>query len=361
METTSPQTPKYAQLHAALLGAIERGEVAVGERLGTETDIARKHSVSIITVRRALEDLRRQGLVSRRRGAGTYVTARHPVGATAPRERTLLVAGWNLQTPEHLQDPNWFIGYELQRGVINTFGGRVRLIPKTEIAAALDALPPEERALIWLNPDPEGAARLDAAGVPWVGIGYDGISLLAEPNRVGLDRFRGIYEGMTHLVRNLGHRDVAMVAATVPHPDRMSGYANSLRAFGLPWREELIVHAPAGGSVESGREAMTGLLARGRPFTAVFVDTDLKALGVIRALRDRGLRVPHDVSVLGFDDVPGIDQADPPLTTVRVPRFEMGVAAVRMLAERLTAAAPVAGRMLATQLIVRGSCAPRRA
>lgn len=362
MQAPTAHPPKYARLHSTLLRSIESGQIGVGDRLGTEKELAEKHGVSIITVRRALEDMRRRGLVSRRRGAGTYVTSRTPLDALpVRRERTLLVAGWGIHTPDHVQDPNWFIGYELQRGIINTFEGRVRLIPKTDILPALAALPPDECALVWMNPEKETLAHLDANGVPWIGIRHDSISLLPETNVVGLDRFRGIYEGMTHLIADLGHRDVALITAAQPHPDRLSGYANSLRAYGLTFREELTVHAKPGGSVESGREAMIELLARGRPFTAVFVDTDLKALGAIRALKERGLRVPEDISVMGFDDVPGTDLADPPLTTVRVPPFEMGVTAVTMLQQRLASGGDAQGQLLATRLVIRGSCARRRA
>ncbi|MGZ9276891.1 MAG: substrate-binding domain-containing protein, partial [Candidatus Limnocylindrales bacterium] len=107
----------------------------------------------------------------------------------------------------------------------------------------------------------------------------------------------------------------------------------------------------------SGHEAMAGLLAR-TTFTAAFVASDVVALGAIGALRDAGMSVPRDVSVVGFDDIPLAGYFDPPLTTVRLPAFELGQAAGRALLDRI-AKRPMRERiLLPTELIVRGSTAP---
>ena len=84
----------------------------------------------------------------------------------------------------------------------------------------------------------------------------------------------------------------------------------------------------------SGHAAMARLLAR-TPFDAAFVASDVVALGAIGALREAGRRVPDDVSIVGFDDIPLAAYFDPPLTTVRLPAFELGQAAGRALLERI--------------------------
>ena len=99
------------------------------------------------------------------------------------------------------------------------------------------------------------------------------------------------------------------------------------------------------------------MLAR-TTFDAVFVASDVVAFGAIGALREAGLRVPGHVSVVGFDDIPLAAYFDPPLTTVRLPAFELGQAAGRALLDRIADRAVPARTLLPTELIVRASTAP---
>jgi LacI family transcriptional regulator len=96
------------------------------------------------------------------------------------------------------------------------------------------------------------------------------------------------------------------------------------------------------------------------PFDAVFVASDVVALGAIGALREAGRHVPDDVSVVGFDDIPLAGYFDPPLTTVRLPAYELGQAAGRALLARIADRAMPSRTLLPTELIVRASTAPPR-
>ncbi|MEU1040761.1 LacI family DNA-binding transcriptional regulator [Streptomyces sp. NPDC005551] len=108
------------------------------------------------------------------------------------------------------------------------------------------------------------------------------------------------------------------------------------------------------------RARVRGLLAEGRRFDAVFAHNDLAAIGVLGALRDAGLRVPDDVEVIGFDDIPVARHTEPSLTTVRQPMREMGETAARLLLARLAGAgSPASPVVLPTEVIVRAS-APAR-
>ena len=112
-------------------------------------------------------------------------------------------------------------------------------------------------------------------------------------------------------------------------------------------------------SEDSGYAAAQALLARKLPFDAVFAASDQMALGVYEALRQRGLRVPDDVSVVGFDDLPQARWSSPPLTTVRQPLDDMGRLAVRTLRRLMDSEEIESPRVeLATELIVRDSTAP---
>lgn len=182
---------------------------------------------------------------------------------------------------------------------------------------------------------------------------------LAVPS-VDIDNVAGARGAVEHLI-SLGHRRIACItnaplvysAAT----ERLAGYRQALAAGGIAEDPTLI--AEAAFDAPSGHAAMVALLERAE-FDAVFVASDVVALGAIGALREAGRPVPHGVSIVGFDDIPLAPYVDPPLTTVRLPAFELGQAAGRALLARI--ADPGAGErtLLSTELIVRASTAPSR-
>ncbi len=109
----------------------------------------------------------------------------------------------------------------------------------------------------------------------------------------------------------------------------------------------------------SGRRAIDRLIERGVPFDAVFATSDTVAIGVIGGLDAAGTRCPDDVAVIGFDDIPLAAYLNPPLTTVRLPAFELGLTAGRTLLD-VIAGRPVPARtLLPSTLVVRGSTATR--
>jgi DNA-binding LacI/PurR family transcriptional regulator len=178
---------------------------------------------------------------------------------------------------------------------------------------------------------------------------------------VDVDNRAGAREAVKHLIR-LGHRSIACVTnaplAYTASEERLAGYRDALRDAGIELDDALVVEGAF--DAASGHRAMSELLSRAAP-TAVFVASDVVAFGVVRALRDAGLEVPGDVSVVGFDDIPLAEHFAPPLTTVRLPAHGLGAAAGQALIDRV-AGRPVASRtLLPTQLIVRESTGPPRA
>jgi DNA-binding LacI/PurR family transcriptional regulator len=176
---------------------------------------------------------------------------------------------------------------------------------------------------------------------------------------VDVDNVAGARGAVEHLI-SLGHRRIACITnAPVVYTaaqERLDGYRQAMAAAGLEAPEALICEASF--DAPSGHAAMAQLLAREIDFDAVFVASDVVALGAIGALRDAGRRVPEDVSVVGFDDIPLAAYFDPPLTTVRLPAFELGQAAGRALLDRISNGSVVSRTLLATELIVRASTAP---
>ncbi len=135
-----------------------------------------------------------------------------------------------------------------------------------------------------------------------------------------------------HLL-TLGHRRIACIAGDPVHPDaveRLAGYRQALEQAGIPYEPALV--APGQFHEESGRLAMEHLLDSRQRFTAVLACNDQMAFGASLALYRRGLRVPDDVSLVGFDDLAGANYAIPPLSTVQQPAYELGrIAAQAML------------------------------
>ena len=165
---------------------------------------------------------------------------------------------------------------------------------------------------------------------------------------VGSEDRRGARLAVEHLLA-LGHWRFALLTTSVIHRDRLAGYREALEAAGVEWaRYELAANLPERG-LEGGRLA---LAANPRP-TALIAATDQLALGALEAASEAGLRVPDEMSVIGFDDIPGAARSRPALTTVRQPLLEKGEVAGRLLSDGPD------GRevILPVELVVRGSTA----
>jgi LacI family transcriptional regulator len=163
-----------------------------------------------------------------------------------------------------------------------------------------------------------------------------------------------------HLV-SLGHRRIAHLVG----PKRFStgliryqSFIEAMREHDVEPDPDLIKFTETFTEVEGAR-TFNQILDAGTPFTAVFAGNDLIALGCYDVMSERGLRCPEDLSVVGFNDIPLLDKMRPPLTTIRIPHYEIGVRAAELVLERLQdpTAAPVT-ISLPPELIVRGSTSP---
>jgi len=216
------------------------------------------------------------------------------------------------------------------------------------------------RALIAVTSELTSAqlAALAEANLPLVVI--DPLNLpRTRVTSVGSTNFAGGLAATQHLL-SLGHRRIAYLggpATAACNQARLHGYRAAMEAEGAPVRQEYIQHRRF--RYGDGVAAGSAFLALPEPPTAIFAGCDETAFGVMEAARGRGLRVPDDLSVVGFDDTQIARMASPPLTTVRQPLREMGGVALRR-ALRLAAGERIDSHHieLATELVVRGSTAP---
>lgn len=172
---------------------------------------------------------------------------------------------------------------------------------------------------------------------------------------IGCDNFQGGRSVTEHLLEQ-GCQRIAFLGDASHHfpefQERHRGYLQALRTRGVPVDDALQIDAES--SQRSGMQAAEALLARGEPFDAIFAASDLIAIGALGALSSRGIDVPGDVALAGFDDIPMASFVHPPLTTVLQDTALAGQVLVDNLL-RMIRGEPVASRMLPMKLVVRDS------
>lgn len=183
--------------------------------------------------------------------------------------------------------------------------------------------------------------------VPVPVVAISGHSAGSNVTNIVLDHNLAACQALEHL-HGLGHRRIAFMRGPRAIPDsefRWQGIENAARGLGIKVDPAMVVRIDAAAwsmktgqhpmAPEIGYKPMSALLEKTRDFTAVFCFNDISAIGAIRALKDAGLRVPEDVSVVGFDDILSAAYATPSLTTVRQPLAEMGKRGAQVLLQRI--------------------------
>jgi DNA-binding LacI/PurR family transcriptional regulator len=330
-------------------------------------DVAREAGVSTATVSRALRGLPRVSPSTRRRvlrtaeelayvispSASTLVTGRtRTVGVVVPAIQRWfygqVVAGIDSVLRENDHD---LLLYNLADG-----GGRARFFER---------MPPRRRVdgvvVVTL---PLAEAELDALRdlhVPLALVGV-GPSSASDASLVRVDEEEAAAGAVQHLL-NLGHRRIGLIAGLAAEPlpfvaaeQRRRGYLRALRRAGVPIDPALDI--PGNFEFEGGAQAMAQLLTLADAPTAVFAASDEMALGALRTLQRMGLRVPQDMSVVGFDDHELAALVD--LTTVSQGVHAQGATAARHVLAALAGDEAPRASIVPTQLVVRGSTAALR-
>ena len=201
----------------------------------------------------------------------------------------------------------------------------------------------------------EQLVRLKEMGIPVITIGH--YQPHSDLTMIDVDNVGGARQATEYLI-SLGHRRIAMIAGPSDWNsarNRTEGYLQALQGNGISPNSELIIESTW--LHKGGYLGMKTLLEKKVPFTAVFAQNDRMARGAITALHQTGLRVPEDVSVIGYDDIPEAEFSDPPLTTIRQPMEEIGQAATRLLIQMIKDRNITPKQVLFdTKLIIRSSC-----
>jgi LacI family transcriptional regulator len=335
-------------------------------RRATSADVAARAGVSRTTVSFVLNDRadaaipeetrRRVEEAARELGYSAHGAARALAGGMSHTIGLVL-----RQSPEQvsadalLAETLWGIGSEAHLG-----GFRVLVEPLPPEGGRYSDLVRSQRVdgLIVSGPrtDDQELLQLVADGFPII---VQGSLPSLEAPSVDVDNRAGARAAVEHLL-SLGHRRIGCITnaplAYTAASDRLAGYRDALVDADMGYDDALVVEGSF--DATSGWSATRDLLDRVPALTALFVASDMVAFGALRALREAGRRVPEDVSVVGFDDIPVARHFDPPLTTIRLPARALGAAAGRALLDRLGGRLDTQRRLLPTELVVRDSTAP---
>jgi len=201
--------------------------------------------------------------------------------------------------------------------------------------------------------------ELHERGMPMVF--FDRIVDEIDTHKVIVDNYRGAYDATTHLIKN-GYRHIAAMinsASLSISKERISGYRAALADNGIAVDESMIRHCLHGGMILSKvEEAVNAILQLPQRPDAIFAASDKLTTGSLRALRTRGISVPHEIALVGYSNTDLTELLDPPLTVIKQPAFEMGEVATTLLLQLIESKRPITDfetKTLNTELIVRES------
>lgn len=367
------RSPYVHHIVATLEERIRTGVYPGGRWLPTERELCSEFAVSRAILRQALIELERNNLVIRAAGCRPFVKT--DIGpANHRRDTARCNIGLCLK-----HDPKYSGTYLITQGVRHVLDNDTyRLVIADSNAVTLNAVAAEEaEALLRMVRDEDitgiilwycgGDANLpvlqavQSAQIPMVFVDRvppEGI----EADYVGIDNQRAARQAVDYLI-SLGHRHIAHI--TNPEPvstvyERMAGYYEALDAAGITRKDAFVLTGQLEGMAEEGLSAgdiVERLLHLPTPPTALFAVTDYIALAIVRALQERGLNVPADMAVIGYDDLEQWFPQKPFLTTVQQPFERIGAEAANILIRRLNSSPTHRVRhvLLEASLVVRDS------
>jgi DNA-binding LacI/PurR family transcriptional regulator len=324
-------------------------------------DVARHAGVSIATVSRVLNNSTgvRPALRSRVLDAVRALNYQRDRAARSLRVRRSQIIGLiisDIQNPfftsvvRGVEDVAYQNGYTLL--LCNSDEDRVKENLYIETLLA------ERAAGVLISPVSETenlSGALLEAGIPVVAVDRRMNDL--QVDTVVVDNIRGAYMGVSHLI-SLGCHHIGYVGLptwTTPGRERKEGYQQALVEHGVTLQERLV--KTEGFKQADGYHMASELLNMDRPPQALFAANNLTTLGALNAIHERGLSIPHDVAIVGFDDMPWGPALNPPLTAIAQPTYDLGYTAADLLLRRISERnGEITEVVLEPQLVVRASC-----
>lgn len=327
------EPPRYVQVRQWVERQIITGYWKPGDVLPPERVLAEQLGVSPLTVSRALQALARDGILSRKRRVGTVIADNLPP-TLFQRSFTVMALGLGVGT----RQPVDFYFSSVQRSILNTLaplGLRTLWLDYQIDQIERELLSSEFVGILAIAPAAEHIALLEdlyRRGIPVVIVGAS--SKEWEMPTIDTANYDAARQGVKHLL-GLGHRRfIRLFGAleTFNSRDRWRGFRDALQEAGIPESQIWTFTTPYADEVdEANREAIRTVLRLPNGPTAIFAGGYYLALSALQTVYQAGLRVPEDVSLIGFDDPPSAALSNPPLTTFRQPLEQLGARAVHKL------------------------------
>ena len=350
----------YRKIADDLRRKIHNGVIAPGDKLPSLNELAETWEANRLTVLKAIRELREAGLVVSVEAQGTFAAHRPTDRRAADGERTFVIG-----LLSRVLNPSGYGLYHqsmisgLYDALDTAHANLLVLAAGTERPSAIPKLMRQAHAdaMIYMGAfEPAILGRMLKDGPPAVVLDFDAGDLPVDGIRVNNPEIGRI--AMRHLLGlGIEPTDIAILEG---NPDdlssqrRLAGAEEALREAGAsprPIRREVGWFMRSG-----GYDAMRRLLASGRPPKGLYCMNDEMASGALDAIREKGLRVPEDIRIIGTDDSLWSQSAFPPLTTIRIDARRMGCLAIRMLFKRIAAPeAPILREVLLPELVLRGS------
>ena len=328
--------PVYSQLTEDFASRIKKGKLKSDEVLPSESGLAKDYNISRGSVRTALKELQEMGLIYSLPGKGSFVKELSSSQAVKQDRIAFIVPG--------LEDSDFQIYQGIEEtlnkeGFILSIFNSQRSIKQENRNLRLLLERNEKGAIIfpdWGRANTETIFELKRNNYPFVLI--DRYFRDLETDYVVTDNKKGGYLATEYLIK-LGHRRIAIIlgASCTAIEDRVEGYREALARYGIPYDlslvrrvEEVDKLEPSGGGYLETKE-----LLKGEP-TAIFATNDFLAMGALQAIKEKGLSIPRDISLIGFDNQKFSESLVPPLTTIAQPFYQIGKRAAKVLIKKFS-------------------------
>lgn len=358
-----PQSPlpKYHQLKEIIKESSKKGMIKPNERIQSESELMTIYKISRHTVRHAMGDLVNEGWLYREPGIGTFCADR--LSRTSKKTfiiGVISVVVSNYIFPSIIHGIDNVIhpkGYSIVLGNANHNTEKEAAHLQDMINRNVDGLIIEPTRSALSSPNIKYFHKLREKGIPFVMI--DSYFDELNPSYVCMDDVLGGYLAAEYLLE-LGHRRISIIYKSdhLPSTKRFQGYKKALKRYKVDYSEELVKSFVLPENKNPTSPLIEELFKIKKPPTAIFCYNDQIALQAYKAITKLGLKIPHDVSLVGFDDSDLAILSEVPLTTVAHPKGKMGEKAGKMLLQLIesSSTSQVQQFVYKPRLIIRDSC-----
>lgn len=355
-DSDNSTTPKYQKLKDYIKNQIIRGNLLPGEKLTSENTLASQFKLSRHTVRQALGELENEGFINREKGRGTFCNRSRKTNAQNIAVLTTYISDYIFPTIiRGIEEILSNAGYNLILANTNNDKSKEAQCLENFLNQRIDALIIEPTKSALDNSNLSYYHELEAKGIPYLMINAFYPDL--EPAYLIMDDIQGAALAANHLLQ-LGHRRIAGIFKIddLQGIKRQTGFLSALKEFDIPETSTLIGHYTTEQIRSYPYQFIRNLLQKDLPPTAVVCYNDQIALEVLEAIRNEGLKVPDDISIVGYDDSSLATATEIKLTTVKHPKAKMGRQAAHNIIEMLTGQIEKPSFIYPSELIVRSSC-----